>query len=327
MWNLKFIHLLDCGCLLRFPDVSGAPNIEMLILSRCENLVEVHESLVFLKRLVYLDMSDCGKLKFLPSTIETESLETLILSDCTSLERLPEFSLCMVKLSHIDFGSCFRIEELPSSIRHLSRLSFLNLNGCTSLTNIPNSICELKSLKTLHLHGCWKLRKLPNEFGRMENLEELHIGQTESINFRALTNLCFLRKLDLSWCLIGDEDFPQNLHGFSALEELNLRDNHELIRLPTSFSHLSRLKYLELNGCRRLQNLHGLPSGIQVLKASYCSSLEKIEDLAKEHEWLYNIWLFGCTKLLQDQETEKYLDNMLQQPFLLVAYLHLSNLI
>ncbi|XP_024966537.1 TMV resistance protein N-like [Cynara cardunculus var. scolymus] len=323
--NLKFIHLQRLGWLTKFPDVSGAPNVERLVLLYCESLVEVHESLGSHRRLVYLDMSGCERLVCLPSIIEMESLETLRLSDCYRLERFPEVGACMVKLSNLYLDSCFRVEELPSSIRYLSSLSFLHLQNCKSLMNIPDSICELQQLKSLQLHNCEKLQKLPEELGSMKNLEDLGLGITgyvgalerpESINFHTFKDLCSLRKLDLSRRQIRNEDFPQDLHGFSSLEELHLSGNSKLIELPASISHLFRLKHLELNECCQLQKLHVLPSGIQVLKASDCSSLEKIEDLSEEYEWLYKIWLVGCVKLLEDQENERYLDKMLQESFL-----------
>ncbi|KAJ9542621.1 hypothetical protein OSB04_029127 [Centaurea solstitialis] len=323
--NLKFIDLRESLHIRRFPNVSGAPNIERLILSDCKCLVEVHHSLGFHKRLVHLDMSGCKRLKSLPSMMEMESLETLILSSCFSLERFPEVSPSMTKLSNIYLDHCVLIEELPSSIRYLSALSFLNLISCKNLKSIPNSICELKNLKSLHLHNCRKLKTLPEELGSMEELEELLLGFPEiqdferlqkSISFHTFTSLCSLRKLDLSWRQIEAEDFPQHLHAFSCLEELHLSGNSRLKRLPAGISHLSHLKHLELNKCCQLKILHGLPSGIQVLKARGCSSLEKIGDLTEEYECLYKISLLDCHKLLQNQESERCLDKMLQKSFL-----------
>ncbi|KAD1800795.1 hypothetical protein E3N88_42267 [Mikania micrantha] len=214
MPNLKFIHLENLGCLTRFPDVSEAPNIESLILSQCYNLVEVHESVGFLKRLVHLGMSDCMKFNRLPSRIETESLDTLQLIKCSSLETIPEFS------------------------------PYVSYNQ------------------------------------------------------------------------IGEEDFPRNLDRCISLEELRLSCNSKLVCLPASISYLSHLKQLELDGCRRIRSLHSLPPGIQVLNATDCTSLEKIEDLSKEYECLYNIRLFGCDKLLEDEQNQSYLDNMLKHSFM-----------
>ncbi|KAJ9542563.1 hypothetical protein OSB04_029069 [Centaurea solstitialis] len=323
--NLKFVDLRNTLYLTKFPDVSGAPNIERLILSYCQSLLEVHESLGCHNRLVYLDMSGCQKLKCLPSMIEMDSLETLILSSCLRLERFPEVAPSMVKLSEIYLDDCFRIEELPSSIRYLSGLRVLNLISCQNLKNIPNSICELKNLKSLHLHKCIKLQQLPEKLGNMEKLEELFLGFSDtciygnpgkSISCRNLTSLCSLRKLDLSWRPIEEEDYPKDFQAFSSLEELHLSGNSQLTQLPAGISCLSQLKLLEVNNCCRLQNLHALPSKLQVLRARGCSSLEKIGDITQEYQWLYKAWFIGCHKLLEDQESERYIDKMLQQSFL-----------
>ncbi|KAF5803746.1 putative TIR domain, P-loop containing nucleoside triphosphate hydrolase [Helianthus annuus] len=327
MPNLKFINFYDLSFLKSFPDVSGAPNIERLVLSSCRNLEEVHESLGSHGKLVSLDMSNCWNLRILPSKLEMESLEILILINCHSLEGCPEFSPCMAKLSHIDLFACYGIKELSSSIRHLSNLRFLNLEACKSLAMIPNSIYELRHLRRLCLHDCCGLQKLPEEFGSMDKLEELQLGSgdyfspfegqlVETINFHVLTSLSSLRKLDLAWRQIGEEDFPKDLHGLSSLEELNISHNSKLTRLPASISHLSCLQHLELDECSRLQSLHALPSGVQVLKASRCRSLEKIEDLSNAHEHLYMIWLLDCQKLLPNQESRRYLDMMSNKAFL-----------
>ncbi|KAK1406555.1 hypothetical protein QVD17_41980 [Tagetes erecta] len=306
MQNLKIINLHRAFALIEFPNVSAAPNIERLILTECHNLVNVHESLGFLEKLVYMDMRGCTKLKYLPPMVKMQSLETLILDNC------------------------YELETLPPSLSSISNLKFLSLDTCLSLNNIPNSIHKLKNLITLCLQDCPKLKKLPEEFGSVEKIEELQIGlprqfrkidplelwRSKSISFHALRNLGSLKKLDLSLRQIGEEDFPENLHGFSALEELNLSGNSKLVHLPTSISHLSSLKHLELNMCGRLKDLHALPSGLEVLKAYGCDSLEKIKDLQENHVCLYKIWLYGC-KLLLNNENERQLDKMLEQSFLM----------
>nr|XP_043634499.1 disease resistance protein Roq1-like isoform X2 [Erigeron canadensis] len=312
--NLKFINLRNCGSLKRFPDVSGAPNIERLDLSACGDLVEVDESVGSLKKLIYWDMTLCYKLKCLPSMLQMDSLETLILPRCHSLKRIPGFSPCMVNLSKIDITECYKIEEVPSSIKHLSNLSYLNLDLC-SFKNIPNSISELKYLNTISLSSCKELQKLPDDFQNMESLEMLHI---DSIHIHALTNFPYLRKLHLVGPL-EHTDFPKNLRGLSSLEELHIRRNFWLYHLPESISHLSSLKLLLIeNNIDHigLVTLHGLPPGIQVLTVYGCKTLEKIEDLSKEYNFLNKIQISDCRKLLKNEENGRHLDKMLDQSFL-----------
>ncbi|KAI3745974.1 hypothetical protein L6452_08389 [Arctium lappa] len=140
---LKFIDLSNSLRLKRLPDVSWAPNVERLVLSYCFSLVEVHESLGSLKRLVYLDMGGCNRLRCLPSRIEMESLETLNISYCRSLETFPEVSPCMVKLSEINvFGCGTNLENnIPNSIREF----------CTSFPKLrrlyPLYLPKLRSFK------------------------------------------------------------------------------------------------------------------------------------------------------------------------------------
>ncbi|PWA81761.1 disease resistance protein (TIR-NBS-LRR class) family [Artemisia annua] len=303
MWNLKFIDLRQLVCLARFPNVSMAPNIERLILSNCEYLLEVDESLGSLKRLVYLDLSHCGRLKCLPLRIEMESLETLILSFCTSLERFPEFSQCMIHHLDLQIGN-----HIPV---HLSTL-LLRIDVCGSgevaggIRSIQfygrGVLDESSNLKSLFLGDFPKLQKLPNEFGRLQKLEELemafrddcmmYVGVPKSINMHSFTTLSSLKRLDLSLRQIGDEDFPKNLHGLSLVERLNLSGNHKLTKLPIGVSHLSNLKHLDLKECSLLENLHGIPSGIE------------------------KIWLHDCHKLLRDEESKRYLEKTLKQSFL-----------
>nr|XP_043633019.1 disease resistance protein Roq1-like [Erigeron canadensis] len=301
--NLKFINLQWCESLKRFPDVSGAPNIERLDLSKCGNLVEVDESVGSLKKLLYWDMTDCYELKCLPSMLHMESLETLILHSCWSLKRIPEFSPSMTNLSKLNIYNCREVEEVPSSITYLANLSYLNLDLC-GIKNIPNSIWELKCLNTLGLSYCKIVGKLPHDF---QSPKELHI---DSIHIHSLINSCYLRKLELRGDL-GDKDFPKNLHGLSLLEELHIWSNNKLIQLPESISHLSSLKHLVIV-FSELQTLHGLPPGIQVLTLNYCTALE-IEDLLKEIKYLNKIHISYCPQLLEDGRN---LDKMFDQSFL-----------
>ncbi|KAI7751087.1 hypothetical protein M8C21_019962, partial [Ambrosia artemisiifolia] len=224
------------------------------------------------------------------------------------------------------YGRIEHLWEGQMVMRNLKFINFYDLSFLKRLPDISGAPNIERRLRRLCLHDCCGLQKLPEDFGTMDKLEELQLGssdyfspfegQVETINFHVLTNLSSLTILDLAWRQIGDEDFPKDLHGLCSLEELNISHNSKLTQLPASISHLSRLKHLELDECIRLQVLHALPSGLQVLKASRCKSLEKIEDLSNAHENLYMIWLLDCQKLLSKQESRRYLDMMLNETFL-----------
>ncbi|KAF5803966.1 putative TIR domain, AAA+ ATPase domain, P-loop containing nucleoside triphosphate hydrolase [Helianthus annuus] len=348
MRTLKYLNLQQLDCLTTLPDVSMAPNIEKLIVSRCTNLVKVHESLGSHKRLVRLRIVDCKRLKRLPSRFEMESLRFLILNNCSSLVRFPDVSPCMIKLSLIQLDYCCSIEALPSSVVYLSSLRRLSFRRYKSHRN----------------------NNIPEEHGFGENLVEDNAKALEShpklLNSHTVINSCSLRSLNLRCRPMESEVFLKNLHAFSCLETLDLSGNNNLIQLPASISHLSRLRKLNLNECHRLQILHSLPSSIQELEANNCYSLEKIDDLAQEYDcshlsrlrklnlnechrlkilhglpstiqeleanncynlqkidhqlqeyasW-YHISFINCQKLVEDDDCKRYLHKMSQQSFL-----------
>ncbi|XP_075664754.1 disease resistance protein RML1A-like isoform X2 [Castanea sativa] len=88
--KLKFLDVSHSYHLRRTPDFSGIDNLEVLLLNDCTNLVEVHESVIDLSKLVTLDLKDCKNLWKLPPGIF--NLESRVnLSGCTKLGMVPSF--------------------------------------------------------------------------------------------------------------------------------------------------------------------------------------------------------------------------------------------
>lgn len=88
--KLKFLDVSHSYHLRRTPDFSGIDNLEVLLLNNCTNLIEVHESVIDLSKLVTLDLKDCKNLWKLPLGIY--NLESRVnLSGCTKLDMVPSF--------------------------------------------------------------------------------------------------------------------------------------------------------------------------------------------------------------------------------------------
>ena len=88
--KLKFLDVSHSYHLRRTPDFSGIDNLEVLLLNNCTNLVEVHESVIDLSKLVTLDLKDCKNLWKLPLGIY--NLKSRVnLSGCTKLDMVPSF--------------------------------------------------------------------------------------------------------------------------------------------------------------------------------------------------------------------------------------------
>jgi hypothetical protein len=88
----------QCKFLTEIPDISRIPNLEVLVVSGCESLVKVHDSVGFLDKLTSMDFSRCSNLITLPRRLELRSLETLYFGDCARLQNLPEIGCKMERL-------------------------------------------------------------------------------------------------------------------------------------------------------------------------------------------------------------------------------------
>ena len=86
--RLKFLDVSHSRQLRRTPDFSGMDNLEMLLLNNCTNLVGVHESVIFLDKLVTLDLEDCNNLRKIPLGIYNLK-SRVYLSGCTKLDMVP----------------------------------------------------------------------------------------------------------------------------------------------------------------------------------------------------------------------------------------------
>ncbi|KAG5517318.1 hypothetical protein RHGRI_037914 [Rhododendron griersonianum] len=202
---LKSLNLSHSPNLVRTPDFSGIPNLEILVLHDCTSLVEVHESIGSLERLVILDLRDCKSLRKLPRSIrKLKHLESLDLSGCPNLDELPmnrgsmdsqspsasgevnamqsfflpwllkprespEISRTSLSQSlvQLNLADCnLSDDDFPRDLGELCSLEYLNL-ARTQISSLPDFIRGLTRLVALDINGCPRLRKL-------EGLPQVH---------------------------------------------------------------------------------------------------------------------------------------------------------
>ena len=125
--NLKGINLRHCESIQKLPKLQ-APNLEILDLSYCTNLVEIHEPVGFLDNLKSWDLTNCKKLRALPRRLKFKSLEDFCLYSCESIEELPE--LCAPNLKKLSISSCENLVKIHESIGLLDKLERWSLGGC-----------------------------------------------------------------------------------------------------------------------------------------------------------------------------------------------------
>ncbi|XP_075648911.1 disease resistance protein Roq1-like isoform X2 [Castanea sativa] len=253
--KLKLIKLNNSLNLIATPDFTGVPNLEKLVLNGCIQLLEVHPSIMVLKRLTLLDLENCKSLRRLPSKFEMESLEILILSGCSKIKRIPEFMGNMKSLSKLHLNAT-AITKLPSSIEHLTNLASLHLRDCKNLLCLPSIICSFKSLKDINLAGCLKLDGLPENLWNVESLEKLNVS---GITLRELPSsvvmLENLKELSLRGCKGPPHKLWNNLFPLNLMLRRSL--NPRSLLLP-SLLGMRSLKHLDLSDC----NLQTIPSDI-----------------------------------------------------------------
>lgn len=286
--NMTSLNLSSCEFLIKVPDVSGIPNLQQLILEDCTGLVEIHESLGSLDKLVYLGIERCTELKNLPSFLKLPSLGCIALNGCSQLEKFPYLLGKMESLRIIEVEET-AIQELPSNVVNFSSLEILVLKCCSNLMELPRTIATLPNLQLLDISGCPKLQLFPDKLScfRTQNCSTMLPESNEnSSNLELLPEPCLdlvspviqssygfplLENLDLSDCNLSDEGL-HILSCFSSLISLDISRNH-FVTLPKCFNRLTRLQELYMANCRHLRQISGIPPNLEHIDATSCTLL------------------------------------------------------
>ncbi|KAG6676248.1 hypothetical protein I3842_15G142800 [Carya illinoinensis] len=298
--NLTIMDLSFCKYLTNISGLSSCSNLEKLFLCGCKSLVEVHDSVGFLDKLVELDFSYCSSLKKLPRSFKLRSLELLELDDCTSLENFPEIECEMKYLKDLSLEST-EIQELPSSITYLTGLETLYINECISLVHFPVNIFQLEHLRDVSIINCpnfanfGKESFLPESNNSLSHLRILNLSGSGIVSLPpCIEGFVGLSKLDLRDCKQLEEilRLPLNIEevdarGCSSLKRFLPELNNSLSRwrifnlsgsgivsLPPCIEGFVGLSKLDLRDCKQLEKILGLPLNIEEVDARGCSSLK-----------------------------------------------------
>ncbi|CAM0953599.1 unnamed protein product [Alopecurus aequalis] len=161
--QLKYLNLSGCHVLTVLPILSGSLKILVhLDLSYCERVLHLHDVLVGLTNLQYLNLK--GTYGIAPP----DSLTKLRYFNLSNMRYLLKFSFdCTINdissnlpnLEHLDL-STNKIRSIPESLCNLRKLHTLDLSHCL-LCSLPESIGTIDSLKFLHLNGCPIISEIP----------------------------------------------------------------------------------------------------------------------------------------------------------------------
>ena len=296
--NLKSIDLNRSLSITIVPDL-GAPNLEELDISYCENLIEIHEAIGSLEKLKYWNLEGCKKLQILPSSFRLKSLENIYLDDCVSLETLPD--LCAPNLRALNINYCENLIEIHEAIGSLEKLKCWNLKGCKKLQILPSSF-RLKSLEKFCLDDCVGPETLPDLCA--PNLRELYISDCKNLIeiHEAFGSLDKLKCWNLERCK-KLQILPSSFR-LKSLEGIYLDDCVSLETLPDLCA--PNLKYLDISYCENLIEVYGDIGSLDKLKhlnhleeldISYCENLIEVHVAIGSLDKLKCLNLNRCKKL------------------------------
>ncbi|CAL5401861.1 unnamed protein product [Camellia sinensis] len=232
-----------------------------LILKDCINLVEVHESIGKLGRLVFLNLKGCKNLEKLPSKIgHVTSLEKLILSGCSKLDQLPELG-------------------------KMKYLTVLHADG-TAINRIATTTSEDKSWSSLFWSWVLKPRKSTESIyfpsaslpGSLVSLSLSNCNLSNDDLMKSLGSLSVLQDLNLSENPISS--LPEGIKGLNVLQSLRLSRCTRLQSLPEL---PMSLEMLNIDGCSSLGMVTNLPNLLRslILDSSDCEKLVEVQGMFK----------------------------------------------
>ncbi|KAL3750172.1 hypothetical protein ACJRO7_011193 [Eucalyptus globulus] len=305
--RLKVLHLDSCKFLRRTIDLSVFTKLEILKLTYCVSLLQVHPSIGKVKSLVSLNLSDCQMLNELPKEVgELEELKELIL-DITNIRKIPTSIGSLRKLEKLSASHCLSMREIPSSIGDLQNLQYLDFERSaleklpsaigrlkklrtlylsnTLISDVPESIRKLSSLQHLRLWNCFKLRSLPELPSGLTCL----MVSSQSPSLPQLSCLIHLEEFGLDGCTL--EYIPK----FSSrLLKLSISSCDKLI-----LSKLDRFKYLEelsIFLCSSIERLDiSQLNRLKRLQASNCDNLVEIQ--CQDNFFLKEIVVYRCKSI------------------------------
>ncbi|KAF7813106.1 TMV resistance protein N-like isoform X1 [Senna tora] len=246
--NFSVLDLSECPFITNISDMSGCPNLTELSLEKCKNLVEIHDSVGYLRKLQWLSVYDCENLRRLPHCLKLPDLEVLLLAGCSSLEKFPEIQEKMECITRLDLSGIN--VELPFSICNLTALEEITIMGNNGKLHLPRSTGVLPEPKDTSMEGC-------------------EVQEYQELSSTLFSNV---KEIFLKNCNISEGFLRSFLTRFVNVKHLDLRGSNFLI-LPACIKECCYLESLDLSNCMHLREVRGIPPNIEQLHAMNCRSL------------------------------------------------------
>ncbi|ONH89912.1 hypothetical protein PRUPE_8G023700 [Prunus persica] len=226
-----------------------------------------------LSNLKVIDLCYSDQLTSTPDFTGIPNLEFLLLGFCTSLVEVHSSFAVLKKLTFLDLMDT-NIKSLPSEVELDSLKRFIFYYNAK---NIRRFVEQLNNLSHLYLNGI-VFEQIRPSIEHLVGLKELKLLRCTKINKMVLSSLnrfTSLETLNLRFCNIGEGAILDDIGCLSSLKYLHLCGN-DFVSLPSSIRFLSKLEFLGLKWCKRLERLPDLPLNIRSVNVDNCISLFSI---------------------------------------------------
>ncbi|KAL4588441.1 hypothetical protein LXL04_001331 [Taraxacum kok-saghyz] len=188
-------------------------------------------------------------------------------------------NLMLLQLNYVTFSR--KCKKLPR------RLRLLRWHGCT-LKAIPSE-SRLEKLVVLDMSHS-KLKRVWDDF-KMSGCGVIGRGQI----LESVPSFSLLKKLNLSYCNLFDNSFPNDWSSLVSLDNLIL-DGNNISSLPKCIQTLPRIETLTVKGCSKLKLVLGPPESLRYLYGLGNTSLEKVQLAQNQVYAEFDMW---CPKLCE----------------------------
>ncbi|XVF65844.1 hypothetical protein PTKIN_Ptkin09bG0283500 [Pterospermum kingtungense] len=205
-------------------------------------------------------------------------------------------------LKELEIEYCENLSSLPVMSR-LSSLETLTIRYCNELSLIGDGVFP-SSLKKLKIDFCRKLRSIPSVEGGISFLQQLFVWECEELSIieeGLLASTC-LREVEIKYCrnLTSISSLPTGLPTCTSLESLTVRFCNKLSSIGNGVFP-SRLKRLEVWGCKKLRSIPSVEGGIsflEELRVNWCDELSTIEEGLLASTCLRDVFIKECPNLI-----------------------------
>ncbi|KAH7404472.1 hypothetical protein KP509_15G027100 [Ceratopteris richardii] len=317
MTSLQLLNLSECNSLDGLDSsIQSLADLRRLMLRGCHLMTSLPHEMTKLSSLKLIDLRECTSLQtlsFLPATLEKlflddcsrletvsaslPNLQQLHVSRCRNLRRLPTELGASMRVLYVE--RCYALHEMlateqQSFFGDLSSLEDLDLRECTSLKTLSFLPTTLQSL---WLNGCSSLQTVNASLPMLQKFYALKCSNLRRLPTELGT--C-MRELGLKACDGLSEWLATNHEELLSLEHLDLR---ECTSLETLFFLPTTMQTLWLSGCSSLQAVNGSLPKLQEFYAGKCSNLRT---LPKElGGYMRELCLEGCEGLSEWLATNK----------------------